>query len=94
VFSICHEEGMPVILHSCGNVKELIPDLIRGDLDCLQPLEFKAGMDLIELKENFGDRLAFIGGIDVRKMAGPDPGTIEEEIRRKFEVAKKGGGYI
>ena len=94
VFSFCHENNMPVILHSCGCVKELIPDLIEIGLDCLQPLEVKAGMDLIELKKKYGDRLAFMGGIDVRAMAHPDPRVIEEEISTKIPFAKEGGGYI
>jgi len=87
-----HKNNMPVILHSCGNVKELIPYLIDAGFDCLQPLEVKAGMDLLELKPEYGDKISFMGGIDVRKMT--DPVAIEEEISRKFEVAKKGGGYI
>ncbi|MGC8976542.1 MAG: uroporphyrinogen decarboxylase family protein [Candidatus Ratteibacteria bacterium] len=94
VFEYFHSKGMKVLLHSCGNVKELIPILIEVGLDCLQPLEVKAGMDLIELKEKYGDKLSFMGGIDVRLMADPDPSKIEEEIKRKFEVAKKNGGYI
>ncbi len=94
VFDYFHSKGMKVLLHSCGNVKELIPILIELGLDCLQPLEVKAGMDLIELKEKYGDKLAFMGGIDVRLMADPDPTKIEEEIKRKFEIAKKNGGYI
>lgn len=94
VFSFCHENNMPVILHSCGCVKELIPDLIEIGLDCLQPLEVKAGMDLIELKKKYGDRLALMGGIDVRAMAHPDPRVIEEEISTKIPFAKEGGGYI
>ncbi len=94
VYSYFHSLGKPVILHSCGCVKELIPTLIEVGLDCLQPLEVKAGMDVRELKREFGDRLAFMGGIDVRAMADPDPSRIEEEIASKFEVAKKGGGYI
>ncbi|MBA7471075.1 hypothetical protein ES707_06369 [subsurface metagenome] len=94
VYSFCHEHNMPTILHSCGRVKEIISDLIEVGLDCLQPLEVKAGMDVRELKEKYGDKLTFMGGIDVRAMADPDPNVIEEEIRSKFEVAKKGGGYI
>lgn len=94
VYSFCHKHNMPVILHSCGNIKEIIPDLIEVGLDCLQPLEVKAGMDVRELKEKYGDKLSFMGGIDVRAMTHPDPNVIEEEIRSKFEIAKKGGGYI
>ncbi len=89
-----HGEGLPVILHSCGCVRELIPRFIEDGLDCLQPLEQKAGMDLLELKQEFGDELAFMGGIDARAMADADPAVIEGEIRSKIPVAMKGGGYI
>ena len=89
-----HGEGLPVILHSCGCVRELIPRFIEDGLDCLQPLEQKAGMDLPELKQAFGAELAFMGGIDVRAMAAPDPAVIEEEVRAKIPVAMAGGGYI
>ena len=94
VYSFCHEHNMPIILHSCGCVKELIPDLIEVGLDCLQPLEVKAGMDLIELKKTYGDKLSFMGGIDVRIMAKGDWNLIEEEIAKKITFAKKDGGYI
>ncbi len=89
-----HSHDMPVILHTDGNIKPLIPMLIEAGFDCLQPLEVKAGMDLVEMKQAYGDRLAFMGGIDVRAMADPDPAVIEREIARKIPVAKKGGGYI
>ncbi|MFH0792910.1 MAG: uroporphyrinogen decarboxylase family protein, partial [bacterium] len=89
-----HSKGWKIILHSCGNVNLHIPALIEAGFDCLQPLEVKAGMDLIQLKKDYGEVLAFMGGIDVRAMAHPDPAVIEEEIRTKFAFAKKGGGYL
>ena len=90
----CHENGMKTILHSCGNVKALIPDLIDAGWDCLNPIETKAGMDLRELKTLYGDKLSFYGGIDVRLMPAEDDSVIEEEVRTKIECAKQGGGYI
>ena len=87
-------KNFPIILHSCGCVQAFIPDLIEAGFTCLQLLEVKAGMDVIELKKDFGDKLAFMGGIDVRKMAHPDPDVIEEEIRTKVGITKVGGGYI
>jgi uroporphyrinogen decarboxylase len=86
--------GLPTILHSCGCVHPFIPDLIEAGLACLQPLEVKAGMDLLALKAQYGEVLALMGGIDVRKMAHPDPSVIEDEIRTKIGVAKVGGGYL
>lgn len=94
LYDFFHAHNMPIILHSCGNVKALIPDLLDIGLDCLQPLEVKAGMDLVELKREYGDHLAFMGGIDVRAMNAEDPTVIEREIATKIPVAKKGGGYI
>jgi len=93
-FQFFRSKGLPVLLHSCGRTSGLVPQLIEAGLSCLQPLEVKAGMDLIQLKRDYGDQLAFMGGIDVRKMAAQDPAEIEGEIRTKFEVAMKGGGYI
>lgn len=87
-----HERGVKVMLHSCGNILELIPDLIDAGFDGLNPLETKAGMDVIELKEKYGSDLVLDGGIDVRKMT--DGIEIEEEIRTKITAAKEGGGYI
>ncbi len=89
-----HSKGMSVLLHCCGNVKDLIPFFIEEGIDCLQPLEVKAGMDLPELKEKYGDKICFMGGIDVRLMTLNDPKPIEEEIKTKITAAKKGGGYI
>jgi len=94
LFDFFNSKGMPVILHSCGCVNDFVPYFIEAGLTCLQPLEVKAGMDLIDLKKKYGDKLAFMGGIDVRAMSAEDPAVIEKEIRTKVGFAKQGGGYI
>jgi uroporphyrinogen decarboxylase len=94
VYAYFHSKGLKTILHSCGNVSELIPIMIETGLDCLQPLEVKAGMDVRKLKAKHGDSISFMGGIDVRLMADEDPSKIEEEIKTKIEAAKENGGYI
>ena len=91
-FDWAHDRGVKVMMHSCGNILELLPDLIEIGLDGLNPLETKAGMDLVEIKRDYGDDLVLQGGIDVRAM--PDGESIEEEIRTKVTAAKQGGGYI
>jgi uroporphyrinogen decarboxylase len=88
----CHDRGVFTHLHSCGNIMALIPDLVEIGLDALDPLEQKAGMDVFELKREWGDRLTLEGGIDVRNMT--DGPTVEEEIRTKFEALKPHGGYV
>lgn len=94
LFDYFRGEGLPVFLHSCGCVNELVPFFVEDGLACLQPLEVKAGMDLPALKETYGDRLTLMGGIDVRTMANPDPRVVEHEISNKLSIAKQGGGYI
>lgn len=91
-FNWAHDRGCVTMLHSCGNIMKLLPDLIDAGLDCINPLEAKAGMDLVAVKRRFGDRLVLHGGIDVRRMN--DPNEAEDEIRTKITVAKENGGYI
>lgn len=86
--------GIPMILHSCGFVTEFIPLIIEAGFDCLQPLEVKAGNELLELKSKYGDVLTFMGGIDVRMMASSNEDDIFREISTKLPAAKRGGGYI
>ena len=88
-----HSRGIFCILHSCGNVRAFIPDLIATGFDCLNPLEVKAGMDLLSLKRDFGEALCLMGGIDAPGMSGP-PEKVESDIREKLTQAKRGGGYI
>ena len=86
--------GKHTILHSCGYVMELAPLLIETGYECLQPLEVKAGNDLLAMKRQYGEKLTLMGGIDVRAMADPDPAAIEREIAAKIPAAREGGGYI
>ncbi|MBO3755268.1 MAG: hypothetical protein FGF53_10415 [Candidatus Brockarchaeota archaeon] len=83
---------MPTIIHTDGNVNLLIPKLIEAGFTAIQPLEVKAGMDVVELKEKYGETLSFIGNLDARKIA--DPKEIEAEISRKLPVVKMNGGYV
>ena len=86
------EHDLPVILHSCGNIMELVPGIIDAGFACLQPLEVKAGMDLVELKRRYGERLALMGGLDARTLV--DVARMREELERKIPAAMEGGGYI
>lgn len=94
LFDYFNSNNMPVILHTDGQVSKLIPYFIKEGVRCLGELEVKAGMDLVQLKQEFGDKLAFMGGIDTRCMSSDNPAVIEEEIRTKVSFAKQGGGYI
>ena len=87
-----HERGLYVHLHSCGNIMDRIDDLIEIGVNALNPLEVKAGMRPLELKEKYGDKLAFHGGINA--VLWDDKEAIIEEIRKYVPRMKENGGYI
>ncbi len=89
-----HSLGMQVVYHCDGNFNAIIPMLIEAGVDCLQPMEVKAGMDIFELKTKYGGQLAFMGNIDTRLFQFNDLAALENEIREKVGFAMQGGGYI
>lgn len=94
LFDFAHAMDCKVIMHSCGYVEPLLPGLIEAGLDCLQAMEVKAGMDLPKLFNQFGDKIAFFGGLDVRLLIANDRAAIDTELQKIVPVVKGGGGYI
>jgi uroporphyrinogen decarboxylase len=85
---------LKVMLHSDGAIRPLLPDLIEMGIDVVHPLEPLPVMDLAAIKQQYGRRLAFLGGIDiVRAMTGTAEDVIVEVKKRIAELGK-GGGYI
>jgi uroporphyrinogen-III decarboxylase len=93
IVDVCHSHGLPVIYHGCGNARKIFDDLIEAGIDAYNPLEAKAGLDVVELKREFGSRLAWCGNMDVRVWASAPPEELEREVRRKA-AAGVDGGYI
>ncbi len=92
--AICAAKGLPVIMHSCGFVEPLVPGMIESGVDCLQVIEVKAGMDLLRLHADYGDRLSFIGGMDVRVLYTNNRAIIERELVGKIPEVKRHYGYV
>ena len=86
--------GLPVIMHSCGYVAPLVPGMIEAGIDCLQVIEVKAGMDLLQLHRDYGDRLSFMGGMDVRVLYANDRAAIDRELLAKVPEVRRGFGYV
>ena len=86
--------GLPVIMHSCGYVAPLVPGMIEAGIDCLQVIEVKAGIDLLELHRLYGDKIAFMGGIDVRVLYTNDRSLIDAELEAKIPIAKQGYNFM
>jgi uroporphyrinogen decarboxylase len=94
IFQRVREDNVPVIVHSCGQVTQAVDSLLEAGMDCLQPLEAKAGMDLHELKPRYGDRLSFMGNVDVMILQTNNRDAVRREVTAKLEAGSTGGGYI
>lgn len=91
--NICHNAGIPVIYHGCGNVKRILPDYIETGIDAYNPLEAKAGLDVVDLRGQYGHTLGFCGNMDVMEWADSSEAQLKAIVLRKLNAAK-GGGYI
>jgi len=94
LFAEIKSKGLFTFLHSCGNVSQIIPDLIEIGLDVLHPIQPEA-MDIWSLKAKYGDKLAFYGGIGTQQtLPRGTPEEVEAEVRRTVNIMSKSGGYI
>ncbi len=87
-----HAKGIKARLHSCGDIRPFIPELVEIGVDALNPLEVKAGVDPIAVKQAYGDRLVLHGGINA--VLWDDIEAIQAEMRRVIPIVKAQGGYI
>ena len=86
-----------VFMHSCGAIREILPDLIEAGMDILNPVQFTAaGMDLKELKRDFGDVLTFWGGgVDTQStLNNGSPKQVSDEVKRIIDILAPGGGFV
>ena len=84
-----HGYDLPVVLHSCGQVVEALPLIVQTGFDGLNPMEVKAGNDLFKFAEQYGDKLAFVGGMDVRILESNDLDLIGREVVRLTKGMKE-----
>ncbi|HQE77219.1 MAG TPA: uroporphyrinogen decarboxylase family protein, partial [Candidatus Hydrogenedentes bacterium] len=95
-YDLGHAFGCKVMMHSCGSTRRLMPRFIEMGLDVLDAVQPEpAGMNPDEVKQEFGDKLAFCGMISTQHTL--PHGTEAEcraEARHRIDVIGKGGGYI
>jgi len=95
LYQACKKRGMFIIQHSCGYIDKNLPYMADAGLDCIQALEPAAGVDLANLKNNLGDHLCFMGGIDSSRILNfGTPAEIEQEVKRCVQAAGNRGGYF
>jgi uroporphyrinogen decarboxylase len=85
-----------ILYHTCGSVYRYIGDFIDIGIDALNPVQVSAkNMDPAALKREFGDRIAFWGGIDSQRLLPHGtPDDVRAEVRRIAGILGRGGGYV
>jgi uroporphyrinogen decarboxylase len=89
--------GTSILFHSCGAVRDFIPDLIEVGVDALNPVQLSAeGMDLKELKQDFGKDITFWGGgVDTQTVLNrQSPTGVMDAVRRNVDTLAPGGGFV
>lgn len=92
---LAHKNGAFLMLHSCGAIRPIIPDLVDCKVDILDPVQKVAGLEPEGLIKDFGGKITFHGGIDTQNLL---PNGNEEEVAKEvkhfIDVLGKNGGYI
>jgi uroporphyrinogen decarboxylase len=91
-----HCYRLKVQLHCCGGFAPLIPSLIEAGLDGVHAIQPSCyGMNLRELKRDFGDKILFNGAIDSHHvLIEGTPETVHTKTREVLDIMSPGGGYV
>ena len=86
-----------VLLHCCGGVRELLPDLIEDGLDAINPVQISSrGMEAAGLKADFGKDLTFWGGGCDTSQILPrgTPEQVREHVKKQVSILNLSGGFV
>ena len=94
IVAAAKEGGAIFWLHSCGHIMEILPDLIEIGVDVVDPIQVTAN-DIVEVKRLYGDKLSFMGGMDIQHMMTlASPADVTAAVRESMAIMAPGGGYI
>jgi uroporphyrinogen decarboxylase len=90
-----HSYDLPVVLHTCGSTAEAMPLIVEAGFDAVNPMERKAlNNDPFVFAEKYGDKIAFIGGLDARVLETNDKEIIKKEVAAYIEGMKARGARL
>ena len=88
-------KNIPVFFHSDGDLRKVMDRIVEVGFDGIHSLQPSAGMDIANIKRDYGDVLCLIGNIDLDYvLTFAQPQEVEETVKRTIDVAAPGGGYI
>ncbi len=94
MYGAVKKKGKFVMIHSCGKVDELFPELIEIGVDVFNPFQPEV-MDVFGIKHAYGDKLSFFGGISTQKtLPYGTVAQVRNEVKRLLKEIGKNGGYI
>lgn len=98
IIAAAHEAGQHIVYHTCGGMMPILEKIAAMKPDAMEtftPPGMGGDTDLIEAKRRIGDKVCMIGGFDQHHFfTGCTPAQTRAEVRRCFETAGAGGGYI
>jgi len=94
MYECSKSHGKFVSIHSCGDITQVLGDLVELGLDIFNPFQPEV-MDVEAVKREFGKHLTFYGGVSTQKtLPYGTPEDVRAEVRRRIETIGKRGGYI
>lgn len=84
LFNFFKDHGMPIIFHTCGDFRVHIDAIVEAGADCIQAMEAKTGMNVVDLAKRYKDKLCFMGNIDIRALESGDRNRIKNEMLGKL----------
>lgn len=92
---LAHQHNCYYLQHSCGAIRNIIPNLIACGVDAIEPIQKVVGLDADDLKSAYGDVLLFQGGVDTQGvLPNGTPEEVKKETERLINAFWKNGGYI
>jgi hypothetical protein len=81
-----------VMHHSDGNVNKLLDLWVDAGIDAINPIEYRTGMDVVEIRQRYGRRLVCVGGLDNAViLPRGDRAEIRDHVRHVLSAGKEGG---
>lgn len=91
---VIHEMGGYFIKHTDGNLWDVLDDFVEIGIDGWHGIQRNIGMDMGKLKERYGDRLCFFGGVNAETLISGDTGAVQREVESAIDEAGSGGGLV
>ena len=94
---VAHKGGLKVILHSCGDILQLLEDIVKVGVDAIHPIEpttANSKYNIYELYEKFSERISFIGNVSPQDLADKDQNFIKSYTKNLVKKLAPGGGFI